>query len=650
MGCAASRIDKEERVQICKERKRVVKQLLGFRKEFASAILAYLKALKDTGITLRQFTELESLELEGVLPSSLPLPLPPSPPLPPPVDSPDSRKLESDQNGKEVAEEIIEIGEESICTPPPPNSSLDLWDLLGSSSAQHKLESLSVQDIDEETWAETRSQFEEEDQEHVTFDKAYDAVRKKSLNANDDSSMVTGHTKHMVHRPMVAWKRTGRRKSLSDIVKELDDYFLKASAGGKEIAVLVDMGTWNNSQHHDLKEGKGKGNNSARLSSLSWSWSSRSLQVTRDAFEVDTPIEPCKPGAHCITLWKIFAEEQTLYTAIRGEEIAKLEHEQKSSSLQKQEDENSDLKKIEKTRCAVEKLQSDIVRLQELVTKTSASILTAIEQELHPQLIVLLSGLHHMWRTMYECHEVQSHISQQVHHLTSHNTEPSTDQNHHDAAMQLESGINFWYNSFCRLTKSQRDYVQAICTWIRLLDCPIDNENQNRCPSMVRALCEKWLLALDRLPEKVVSEAINSFLSVIRSIISQQEKECGLKKKIDRLERRWQKELKSQIEMEKKLEVSNSLGDMESGLSPKHPLSVKRAKTDALKKVHEDEKAKYLSYIQVSRTTTLSDLQNTLPRLFEALMGFASACTQAFETALNQAQQVCDAEQSQAEC
>lgn len=149
---------------------------------------------------------------------------------------------------------------------------------------------------------------------------------------------------------------------------------------------------------------------------------------------------------------------------------------------------------------------------------------------------------------------------------------------------------------------------------------------------------------------QVVSEAINSFLSVIRSIISQQEKECGLKKKIDRLERRWQKELKSQIEMEKKLEVSNSLGDMESGLSPKHPLSVKRAKTDALKKVHEDEKAKYLSYIQVSRTTTLSDLQNTLPRLFEALMGFASACTQAFETALNQAQQVCDAEQSQAEC
>lgn len=83
---------------------------------------------------------------------------------------------------------------------------------------------------------------------------------------------------------------------------------------------------------------------------------------------------------------------EILLCHVQGEEIAKLEHEQKSSSLQKQEDDNSDLKKIEKTRCAVEKLQSDIVRLQELVTKTSASILTAIEQELHPQLIVLLSG------------------------------------------------------------------------------------------------------------------------------------------------------------------------------------------------------------------------------------------------------------------
>ncbi|KAL2930516.1 Nitrate regulatory gene2 protein [Bienertia sinuspersici] len=323
MGCAGSRLHNEERVQNCKKRKRAIKQLVGFRREFANAILAYLKALKDTGITLRQFTESESLELETVesnLPSSPPLPLPPSPPLPPPIDSPDSRKLESNQNGKEPQEEIAEVGEERNYPSPPPSSSRGMLDLLESPSPHQIVDTVLVEDVDDENWAETRSQFEEEDLNHGTSGKAFDTLK----------------------------------------LKELDDYFLKASAGGKEIAVLVDMSSWNTSMHPNIKERKGKGNTSARLSSLSWSVSSRSLQVTRNASE--------------------------------EEEMAKLEHERKSFSLQKLESDNVDLNKIEKIRGTVETLQSDMVRLQELVRKTSTSILTTIDVELHPQLVALLTG------------------------------------------------------------------------------------------------------------------------------------------------------------------------------------------------------------------------------------------------------------------
>lgn len=644
MGCASSRIDKEKGVKTCKDRKRTVKQLLGFRKEFANATLAYLKALKDTGITLRQFSESESLEHESVLPSSPPLPLPPSPPLPPPIDSPDSRKLEGNHNGKEAQQEIIEVGEESSCTPPPPPGPWYFSDLLETSLAQQKVESALVEDVDEENWAETRSQFDEEDQMHVTSDKVSDTLRKKSPNVDDDSSVLTGQRKQMVNRAMVVWRR---RKTLSGIVKELDDYFLKASAGGKEIAVLVDMSTWNTSLHHDLNERKGKGNSSARLSSLSWSWSSRSLQMTRDALEVGTPTEPCKPGAHCITLGKIYAEEQTLYTAVREREMVKLEHERKSSKLRKQENDNADLEKIEKTRCAVESLESDIARLQELVRKTSASVLTTIDEELYPQLIALLTGLINMWKTMNDCHQVQSHISQQLLLLTSHNTEPTT-ENHREATLQLEGGVSFWYNSFCRLTRSQRDYVGALDKWIQLTNCPVDGENQNCYLPTVHSLCQKWLHALNELPEQVVSEAIKNFLKVIRSIRSQQQEECNMKKRIDKLERRWQKELTSLKEIETKLQISDRLGDQESGLSPRHPLSIKRSKSDALRKQYEDEKAEYLSFIQVSRAMTLSNLQKSLPRVFEALTEFSSVCTLAFETTLNHTDQVDNAEESQA--
>ncbi|KAL9224402.1 hypothetical protein vseg_000438 [Gypsophila vaccaria] len=647
MGCILSRIDDEERVVVCKERKRVMKQLLGLRAEFANAILAYLRALKNTGGTLRQFTESESFELiDSILPPSPPLPLPPSPPLPPPIDSPDLRMIKGKEHVKEAHEDIIEIGDDTCCTPPPPplESSWDICDLLDTSSLQHELEG-----AEDENWAETTSQFEDEAQELMTPDKAPDALKRKTLNEDvmegDLSMRNGGKTKDMVNTAMVVWRK---KKTLLNIVKELDDYFLRASTGAKEIAVLVDMGSRNASLHHDIRDTKGKGNNSTRvLSSLSINWSSRSPQLTQDE---PTLIKPCKAGAHCITLEKLYAEEQILYKAVRDEEVAKLEHKRKSMSLRKYEDENTDLNKIDKARSIIENLQSDISHFQELERKTCSTILTLINEELYPQLVSLLSGVTHMWKTMHECHQIQSHICQQVQHLSGHHSTEPTSEYHREATVQLESEVKFWFNSFCRLAKSQRDYVTLLLRWLQLTDCLLDDSNRNHSPSVVRSLCEKWLVALDRLPQKVVSDAIKSFLVVIRSIILQQEEECILKKKSDRLERRLHKEINMLIEMEKRHEESVNLGKADSVLQPNHPLYVKRAKTDALRKRYENEKAKYMSCIQVSRGMTLKNLQTCLPNVFQALTEFSSACTEAFEDALNQPQHVSHIEQSHGEC
>ncbi|XP_074296269.1 protein ALTERED PHOSPHATE STARVATION RESPONSE 1-like [Silene latifolia] len=648
MGCVVSRVDREERVVICKERKRVMKQLLGLRAEFANAILSYLRALKNTGGTLKQFTESELLELDSILPPSPPLPLPPSPPLPPPIDSPDLRKIKGKQHVREAEEDIIEVNEENCCTPPPPplETAWDLCDLLDTSSIQHELDGIMVEDGDEENWAETKSQFEEEAQGHTIPDNA---LERKSLNEdsveNDLAMRGSGQTKETVNTAMVVWRR---KKTLPSIVKELDDYFLKASTGAKEIAVLVDLGSRNASLHRDIRETRGKGNNSTRsLNSLSWNWSSKTPHLTQDEQAL---IEPCKAGAHCITLEKLYAEEQILYKAVRDEEVAKLDHRRKSLSLQKYENENADLNKIDKTQSAVESLQSDIVRLQELERRACSSILTLIDEQLHPQLVSLLSGVIHMWRTMFECHQVQSHICQQIQHLSSNQSMEPTTEYHREATVQLESEVKFWFNSFCRLAKSQRDYMNALFRWVQLTDCLVDDNSRNRHSSMVRDLCQRWLTALDRLPEKVVSDAIKSFLSVIRSIILQQEEECIMKKKSDRLERRLHKEINSLLEMEKKHEESVGLEDADSSLYPKHPLYIKRAKTEALRNRYENEKGKYASAIQVSRAMTLKNLQTCLPHVFKALMVFSSACTEAFETALNPVQQISNVEQSNGEC
>ncbi|XP_043688812.1 protein ALTERED PHOSPHATE STARVATION RESPONSE 1-like isoform X2 [Telopea speciosissima] len=644
MGCVASKIDKEERVQRCKERKRLMKQLVGSREQFAAAQLAYLQALKNTGITLRQFTEAETLELEDApfafaLRRSPPPPLPPSPPPPPPF-SPDLRKVTKVEEEEAVQEESIEIDEESSCTTPRPppvlNSSWDFWDPFDpSSSSPLQQKSEVVRQEEDEEWAETKTDFDEEEIV-VAADIVLNSLPDKPPVAeliDDCSSMVSWNTKDTVDMAMVVSRS---KKTLAGIVRELDDYFLKAYDGGKEIAVLLDINI-GDSSYQNIGESNRKRCKSAKVfSSLSKSWSSRSFQSSRDSIEFQGPTEPCKLGALCITLDKLYAEEQRLYEEVKEEELTKLEYEKKTLLLQRQEAENEELPRIEKTQLSIECLQSDIMCLQQSISRTCTSILKLRDEELLLQLVELSLGLMHMWRTMYECHQVQNHMAQQMCHLINNpNADPTTDY-HRQATSQLETEVTAWYNSFCNLLKSQRGYVRALTNWVQLTDCLENDQQRSNHPCRVQALCEEWQLALDRLPDKVASDNIKSFVSVIHSIILQQAEERDLQKKSDRIEKRLKKELNSLSEMEKKVDV-NFTGNGDSTLSPKHPLSIKRAKTEALKKRVEDEKAKYLNSVRVTQAMTLNNLQAGLPNVFQALTGFSSVCTQAFEAIHSQA-------------
>ncbi|GAB4854210.1 hypothetical protein Ancab_022797 [Ancistrocladus abbreviatus] len=93
MGCAQSRIDNEESVSRCKERKILMKEALATRNAFAAAHSAYSMALKNTGVALSGYAqgEAEIPDPTGVALSQPPQePLLPPPPLPSfsPVPSP----------------------------------------------------------------------------------------------------------------------------------------------------------------------------------------------------------------------------------------------------------------------------------------------------------------------------------------------------------------------------------------------------------------------------------------------------------------------------------------------------------------------------------------------------------------------------------
>ncbi|KAL1187634.1 Protein ALTERED PHOSPHATE STARVATION RESPONSE 1 [Cardamine amara subsp. amara] len=670
MGCAASSIDNEEKVSVCRQRKRLMKKLLGFRGEFADAQLAYLRALRNTGVTLRQFTESETLELENTsyglslpLPPSPPPTLPPSPPPPPPF-SPDLRKPETSLKNELVDDEDENAAEidGSGATPPPPLPPWNFWNPFESLEMNNHpngdnvvtqigmKKKQQIQQVEEENWAETKSQFEEEDEQQEAGSNCLDLSvqqietvgschmkKPRRLKfrlgevTDDNSSMTSWSGKDLEHTGVTDCRI---RRTLEGIIRELDDYFLKASGCEKEIAVIVDINSKDTIDPFRYQETRRKKSSSAKVfSALSWSWSSKSLGKDTTT---SGAVEPCRPGAHCSTLEKLYTAEKKLYQLVRNKEIAKVEHERKSALLQKQDGETSDLSKMEKTRLSLESLKTEIQRLEDSITTTCSCVLNLINDELYPQLVALTSGLAHMWKTMLKCHQVQMHISQQLNHLPDYPNIDLSSEYKRQAVTQLETEVTCWYNSFCKLVNSQREYVKTLCTWIQLTDClSIEDNQRSSLPVAARKLCKEWQLVFEKLPDEVTSEAIKSFLMAIKSVIHQQAEEYNLRRKCNKLEKRLEKELISLAEMEIKLEGISAMEEEVSSsmsLGSKHPLSIKQAKIEALRRRVDIEKAKYLNSVEVSKRMTLENLKSSLPNVFQVLTALANVFANGFES------------------
>ncbi|KAF3454104.1 hypothetical protein FNV43_RR04551 [Rhamnella rubrinervis] len=60
MGVSASRIEEDKALQLCRERKKLVRQALDGRCSLAAAHVTYIQSLKNTGVVLRKFVEPEA--------------------------------------------------------------------------------------------------------------------------------------------------------------------------------------------------------------------------------------------------------------------------------------------------------------------------------------------------------------------------------------------------------------------------------------------------------------------------------------------------------------------------------------------------------------------------------------------------------------
>ncbi|KAJ8443597.1 hypothetical protein Cgig2_019579 [Carnegiea gigantea] len=198
-----------------------------------------------------------------------------------------------------------------------------------------------------------------------------------------------------------------------------------------------------------------------------------------------------------------------------------------------------------------------------------------------------------MWRSMYECHQVQMHRVDQLKFINSvPSTEPISTI-HRQSTLQLESQLQRWQQSLCDLVKTQRDYISSLteCLHLSLFEF---NKNPLMRPiqdSFIYSLCEEWQLAIDRVPDKVASEGIKNLLNVIHAIVIQQAEEQEQEHKHKKRLEAANKELEKRAAWLRSLEVKyGPYSILESGSrNNKGRVEEKRMKVEMLKARADEE-------------------------------------------------------------
>ncbi|EFJ12850.1 hypothetical protein SELMODRAFT_425042 [Selaginella moellendorffii] len=725
MGCAASKVSKAEDVSRCRARRRLMKQTVASRHHFAATHAAYIQAMKNVGAAFRQFGETElrdaqAAAAERTKSSSLQSPDRPLPPPPPPVFLQDSPRMEflsppaspiktEDHESEEAKDQerrqrkreqeqhqsrFQKLEQEhegfyyhrggdddkddkgayyftapppppvpSSTAPPPPSPPRDsAWEFLDPFRPQ----------------------------EHPVL--LHDQRTSKKV----ENPSVIGSSKRDLAIILLPSGGIGR-KDLLDVVKEVDELFLRAYECGKDVSKLLEARKVH--YHSNFVDSRGYESHSKRVLqaiSLGHRGSSKTpLKVVASEDHLSSPEDSGKAGSHAGTLDSLLAWEKKLYEEVKNTEVIRAEYRKKCSP--KLQEEMSDT-----TRSMIKTLSTKIqVSLQGVDTAISA-INKLKEDELHTQLVQLIEGLMNMWNELYDCHQRQHKIASDMKSLDHWGTVEPTTNIHRVATSQLELALGAWLAGFNKLISAQRDYLHNLTGWLRLSNMQLELESARETPgskkkqatarpawlaSMLQ-LCLDWSLALDRLPDKVASESIKSFEAVVHKLVDLQNEEVKHRKKLDAVSKEFDKKMarlsastkhrkasreeqqqqatdtrkEKDPDKEKAAAENDPPGSAEatnedsnlvesipsilraaanrgSGKSRRRgsPEERMRQAVNSIQAKLEEEKERVAKVVFDTRATTINSLHTGLPSIFQAVAGFGRISLHAYQSLYCQA-------------
>ncbi|XP_060168702.1 protein ALTERED PHOSPHATE STARVATION RESPONSE 1-like [Lycium barbarum] len=415
----------------------------------------------------------------------------------------------------------------------------------------------------------------------------------------------------------------------SDVVKEIQVQFERASEYGNELAKVLEVGKVPHNRKHATYQVSSKMLHAITpsLSVVSSQPSTSKSAEIQIADPVASDVEGDVTSRYknlSSTLNKLYLWEKKLYQEVKSEEKIRVLHERKSEKLTRLDQKGAEAHKIDMTRQLVRSLSTKIRIAIQVVDKISEKINKMRDEELWPQLNVLIKGLSKMWKGMLECHHNQCQAIGEAKRLDAIASHKHLSDAHLEATLHLEQELLNWTLRFSCWVNAQKGYVKALNTWLMKCLFYVPEETADGrvpfSPGRIGAppifvICNQWSQTIEGVSEKEVIDRMRDFASNVLQLWERDKHEMrqrmmlrkDMERKVKSLEREDQKIQKGIHALGKRIVLVS--GD-ESGLSLNRHV------------------------VYQSDTSKNSSLQAGLRHIFEAMERFTAKSLKVYEELL----------------
>ncbi|KAJ6844314.1 uncharacterized protein M6B38_291970 [Iris pallida] len=606
MGCTQSKIDGDEAVVRCRERKQLMKDAVSSRNAFAAAHSAYTVSLRNTGAALSDFAQGQVLlpvanPITGAPtdPSPLPPPsnqpssssssgaaaatvVPPSdaalPPPPPPlpnfapplqraasmpeislppkkhkqpaaIPAPVEEGDADDEKDDDAETPIKRTSAAYVPSPPPPGASVWLGEYIFDTnsipapSLDHPEEDPPLQPPPRPVTPEIVEKVVDEPEPQPPPPRPKEKPAVKKQ--KPAPSAGAGEGKRGRTAPVAA----GPKANLLQVLNEVDDHFLQASQSAHEVSKMLEATRMH--YHSNFADNRGHIDHSARvLRVITWN---RSLKGLPKEDEVKDDVDSDESETHATILDKMLAWEKKLYDEVKAGELMKIEYQRKVTLLNKQKKRGASPETLEKTKAVVSHMHTRLIVDMQSMDSTVAEINRLRDKQLYPKLVDLVEGMAKMWETMHMHHDSQRKIVADLRNLDASASPKETSEQHHERTIQLWEVLREWHSQVQKLMKYQKEYIKALNGWLKLNLIPIESslkENASSSPlkeirPRIHPLLHAWHDLLEKLPGELATTAIYGFSEVVHTIVIIQEDELKMREKCEETRREYMRKTRA---------------------------------------------------------------------------------------------------------